>query len=63
MATAFIPAVTFAYRRLGHDLAKSIVKVRERKAAERIWSDEELASVHNQVDVELWRMAWRGIEC
>lgn len=56
-----------AKKQLGRDLApllaKSIVKVREQKAAERIWTDEELADAHEAVDVELWRVAWRGIEC
>ena len=56
-----------AKKRIGPDLApllaKSIVKVREQKAAERIWTDAEIARAHEELDVELWRMAWRGIEC
>jgi hypothetical protein len=50
-----------ARKQLGRDLApllaKSIVKVRERKAAERIWTDRELAAVHAQIEAELWRVA------
>lgn len=58
--------MAIARKQIGPDLAPllagSIVKVRERKAAERIWSDEELATVHEQVDVELWRVAWLGAD-
>lgn len=53
-----------AEKQLGLDLApllaKSIVKARARKAAERLWSDDELASAHEQLDEELRRVARVG---
>lgn len=52
-----------AKKQLGPDLApllaKSIVKVREQKAAERVWSDEEVARAHQEIDCELWRVAFK----
>ncbi len=43
-------------------LARSIVKAQERKRSERIWTDRELLAIHEQVDSELWRTAFKGCE-
>lgn len=54
-----------AAKQIGADLAplleKSIAKARERRAAERLWLDDELEPVHEQVDEEIWRARWRGL--
>ena len=58
--------MSIARKQIGHDLApllaKSIAKVRDQKAAARVWTDDELAAVQQAVDEELWRVAFKGAE-
>ncbi len=41
-------------------LMRSIVKAQERKRGERLWTDSELETVHEQMNDELWRVSFKG---
>lgn len=43
-------------------LIRSIVKAKERKRSERLWTEEECAAVSDQIEAELWRVAIKAVE-